>query len=103
MILERRRANNTWLIFKECLPQAQDWSIIMSSKSGKGDRMPPRISKELLIKLKHKYINRQELRDQCGVRSKEGLLLIRRIRLGNTETNKVNRSSLALMGCTHKC
>lgn len=78
MILERRRTNNTWLIFKECLPQAQDWSIIMSSKSDKGDRMPPRISKELLIKLKHKYINRQELRDRCGVRSKECLLLIKK-------------------------
>lgn len=49
-----RRANSTWLIFRDCLLQAQDWSVPMSRKSGKGDRMPPRIIKELLIKLKHK-------------------------------------------------
>ena len=56
MVLERRgEKEKKWLISKDYLLQAQEWSICMCRrKSSKGGRKPVRMNKELWTKLKHK-------------------------------------------------
>ncbi|GAB0199980.1 mitochondrial enolase superfamily member 1 [Grus japonensis] len=52
--LEGRRAQDSWLIFKGHLLQAQERCIPTKRKSGKNSRRPARMNKELLGKVKHK-------------------------------------------------
>ena len=52
--LEGRGAQESWLIFKDHLLQAQESPIPMRRKSGKNARRPAWMNKELLAKLKHK-------------------------------------------------
>jgi len=53
-VLEGKGAQESWLTFKHCFFEAQDWCIIESKKSCKGGRKPARMSKELAEKLKWK-------------------------------------------------
>ncbi|GAB0209929.1 mitochondrial enolase superfamily member 1 [Grus japonensis] len=52
--LEGRGAQDSWLIFKGHLLQAQERCIPTKRKSGKNTKRPPWMNKELLDKLKHK-------------------------------------------------
>ncbi|GAB0208302.1 hypothetical protein GRJ2_003295900 [Grus japonensis] len=52
--LEGRGAQDSWLIFKGHLLQAQEGCIPTKRKSGKNTKRPPWMNKELLGKLKHK-------------------------------------------------
>ena len=52
--LEERGGQESWLIFKDYLLQAQESSIPMNKKSGKNAKRPAWMNKELLAKLKHK-------------------------------------------------
>ncbi|KFP96141.1 hypothetical protein N329_05204, partial [Haliaeetus albicilla] len=52
--LEGRGAQESWLIFKDHLLQAQERCIPTKRKSGKNARRPAWINKVLLVKLKHK-------------------------------------------------
>ncbi|KAM9591177.1 uncharacterized protein ACIBXB_006074 isoform 2-T3 [Morphnus guianensis] len=52
--LEGRGAQESWLIFKDHLLQAQERCIPTKRKSGKNARRPAWMKKELLDKLKHK-------------------------------------------------
>ncbi|GAB0184642.1 mitochondrial enolase superfamily member 1 [Grus japonensis] len=52
--LEGRGAQESWLIFKDHLLQAQERCITMKRQSGKTTRKPAWMNKELLDKLKHK-------------------------------------------------
>ncbi|KFW09032.1 hypothetical protein N327_00801, partial [Fulmarus glacialis] len=52
--LEGRGAQESWLIFKDHLLQAQEQCIPTKRKSGKNARRPTWMNKELLDKLKHK-------------------------------------------------
>ena len=52
--LEGRGAQESWLIFKDHLLQAQERCIPTKRKSGKNTRRPAWMNKELLDKLKHK-------------------------------------------------
>ena len=52
--LEGRGAQESWLIFKDHLLQAQERCIPTKRKSGKNARRPAWMNKELLDKLKHK-------------------------------------------------
>ena len=52
--LEGRRAQGSWLIFKNYLLQAQERCVPTKRKSGKNARRPAWRNKELLDKLKHK-------------------------------------------------
>ncbi|GAB0199978.1 hypothetical protein GRJ2_002463200 [Grus japonensis] len=52
--LEGRRAQDSWLIFKGHLLQAQERCIPTKRKSGKNSRRPAWMNKELLGKVKHK-------------------------------------------------
>ena len=54
MVLERRRVQESWLVFKDYLFQSQEWSIPISRKSNKGGRRPTPKTKMLLTKLKCK-------------------------------------------------
>lgn len=53
-VLETREVHESWMIFKDQLLQAQEWSILMSSKWSRGDWRCLQMNKQLLIKLKHK-------------------------------------------------
>ncbi|GAB0180076.1 hypothetical protein GRJ2_000472900 [Grus japonensis] len=52
--LEGRGAQESWLLFKDHLLQAQEGCIPTKKKSGKNTQRPPWMNKELLDKLKHK-------------------------------------------------
>ncbi|GAB0199210.1 hypothetical protein GRJ2_002386400 [Grus japonensis] len=52
--LEGRGAQDSWLVFKDYLFQAEEQCIPTKRKSGKNTRRPPWMNKELLDKLKHK-------------------------------------------------
>ncbi|GAB0175618.1 hypothetical protein GRJ2_000027000 [Grus japonensis] len=52
--LEGREAQESWLVFKGHLLQAQEQCIPTKRKSGKNTRRPARMNKELLDKLRHK-------------------------------------------------
>ncbi|GAB0207196.1 hypothetical protein GRJ2_003185200 [Grus japonensis] len=52
--LEGRGAQDSWLIFKGHLLQAQERCIPTKRKSGKNTKRPPWMNKELLGKVKHK-------------------------------------------------
>ncbi|GAB0204363.1 hypothetical protein GRJ2_002901900 [Grus japonensis] len=52
--LEGRGAQDSWLVFKDHLPQAQERCIPTKRESGKNTKRPPWVNKELLGKLKHK-------------------------------------------------
>ncbi|GAB0189924.1 protein inscuteable [Grus japonensis] len=52
--LEGRGAQESWLVFKDHLLQAQEQCISAKRKSGKNTKRPPWMNKELLDKLKHK-------------------------------------------------
>ena len=52
--LEGRGAQESWLIFKDHLLQAQVWCIPTKRKPDKNARRPAWMNKELLDKLKHK-------------------------------------------------
>ncbi|KFO10373.1 hypothetical protein N312_10965, partial [Balearica regulorum gibbericeps] len=52
--LEGRGAQESWLVFKDYLPQAQEQCIPTKRKSGKNARRPAWVNKEFLGKLKHK-------------------------------------------------
>ncbi|GAB0181438.1 hypothetical protein GRJ2_000609100 [Grus japonensis] len=52
--LEGRGAQESWLVFKDHLLQAQEQCIPAKRKSGKNTRRPPWMNKVLLDKLKHK-------------------------------------------------
>ncbi|GAB0181454.1 hypothetical protein GRJ2_000610700 [Grus japonensis] len=52
--LEGRGAQESWLVFKDHLLQAQEQCIPAKRKSGKNTRRPAWINKELLDKLQHK-------------------------------------------------
>ncbi|GAB0177047.1 mitochondrial enolase superfamily member 1 [Grus japonensis] len=52
--LEGRGAQDSWLIFKHHLLQAQEQCIPTKRKSGKNTKRPPRMNKELLGKVKQK-------------------------------------------------
>ncbi|KFW61557.1 hypothetical protein AS28_01374, partial [Pygoscelis adeliae] len=52
--LEGRGAQESWVIFKDHLLQAQERCIPTKTKSGKNTRRPAWINKELLHKLQHK-------------------------------------------------
>jgi len=54
MSLERRVVKESWLIFKDHLLPAPEWSTPMSRISSKGSRRPAWTNKELLTKLKWK-------------------------------------------------
>ncbi|KFV04324.1 hypothetical protein N340_00281, partial [Tauraco erythrolophus] len=59
--LEGRGAQESWLIFKDHLLQAQEWCIPTKRKSGRNTSRPAWMNKELLDKLKHK---REAYREQ---------------------------------------
>ncbi|KFV09049.1 hypothetical protein N340_00462, partial [Tauraco erythrolophus] len=52
--LEGTGAQESWLIFKDHLLQAQEWCIRTKRKSGRNTRRPAWMNKELLNKLRHK-------------------------------------------------
>ncbi|KFV16061.1 hypothetical protein N340_10026, partial [Tauraco erythrolophus] len=52
--LEGRGAQESWLIFKDHLLQAQEWCIPTKRKSGRNTRRPAWMNKELLDQLGHK-------------------------------------------------
>jgi len=52
--LERRGAQESWLIFKDHLLQAQEWCIPTKRKLGKNTGKPAWMNRELLDNLKHK-------------------------------------------------
>ncbi|KFV12289.1 hypothetical protein N340_06444, partial [Tauraco erythrolophus] len=52
--LEGRGAQESWLIFKDHLLQAQEWCIPTKRKSGRNTRRPTWMNKELLDQLGHK-------------------------------------------------
>ncbi|KFV19911.1 hypothetical protein N340_04997, partial [Tauraco erythrolophus] len=52
--LEGRGAQESWLIFKDHLLQAQEWCIPTKRKSGRNTRKPAWMNKEFLNKVKHK-------------------------------------------------
>lgn len=52
MALKGKGVWESWLLYRNYLLQAQEWSILMSRKSSKGGRSPAWIRKELLIKLR---------------------------------------------------
>ncbi|KFV08322.1 hypothetical protein N340_11415, partial [Tauraco erythrolophus] len=49
-----RGAQESWLIFKDHLLQAQEWCIPTKRKSGRNNRRPARMNKLLLDQLRHK-------------------------------------------------
>jgi len=53
-VLEGRGAQESWLMLKDHLLQAQEQCIPTKGKSGKSARRPAWMNKELLDKLKHK-------------------------------------------------
>ena len=53
-VLEEREVQESWLIFKNHLFQAQEQSVPKSRKSRKNARRPAWMNKEFLAKLKHK-------------------------------------------------
>ncbi|KFV04577.1 hypothetical protein N340_07601, partial [Tauraco erythrolophus] len=53
-VLEGREAQESWLIFKDHLLQAQEWCIPTKRKSGRNTRRPAWMNKELLDQLRHK-------------------------------------------------
>jgi len=54
LALEGRRAQESWLVFKDHLLQAQECSIPMNMESSKNTKRPVWMNKELPAKLKHK-------------------------------------------------
>jgi len=52
--LKRRVIQQSWVIFKVHLLQAQEWSILMSPKSSTDNRRPAWINKENLNKPRNK-------------------------------------------------
>jgi len=52
--LEGRRAQKSWLVFKDHLLQAQERCVPTKRKSGKNTRRPASMNKELLDKVKYK-------------------------------------------------
>lgn len=43
-----REVQDSWLFFRDYLPQAQEWSILTSKKSNKGGKMPAWVNRVLL-------------------------------------------------------
>ena len=50
---EKGEIQESWLIFKDHLLQAQEWSILIIKKQSKGVRRPAWMNMELLTELKH--------------------------------------------------
>ncbi|TRZ06600.1 hypothetical protein HGM15179_020506 [Zosterops borbonicus] len=65
--LEGRRAQESWLIFKDCLLQAEEQCIPMKRESSKNAMRPAWINKELLDKLKCKKKVYRELKQGQGI------------------------------------
>ncbi|GAB0209472.1 hypothetical protein GRJ2_003414300 [Grus japonensis] len=64
--LEGRGAQDSWLIFKDHLLQAQEQFIPTKRKSGKKAQRPACMNKELLDKLKHKKGSLQRVEARAG-------------------------------------
>jgi len=54
--LRDKEAEKSWEIFKDFFLQAQEFSVTMWKKSGKGGRRTSWLKQNLLIKLKQEYI-----------------------------------------------
>lgn len=54
IVLERREIQETWIIFKNDLLQAQQCSIVIFRQTSKGGRKPEWMNKDLLTKLDYK-------------------------------------------------
>lgn len=54
MVLEIRRVQERWMIFRDRLLQAQEQSLSLCRQSSKDDKRPAWISKQVLTKFKHK-------------------------------------------------
>lgn len=65
MILEGREIQESWLIFRNNLLQAQDLVTLTNEKSSKGSRRPVWMKKEPLTKLRHES-EEQEKEPQRG-------------------------------------
>ncbi|KAK4831507.1 hypothetical protein QYF61_018091 [Mycteria americana] len=64
--LDGRGAQESWLIFKDHLLQAQERCIPRKRKSGKNARRPAWVNKELLDKLKHKKEASEVFMGKCS-------------------------------------
>ena len=53
IVLERRGAWESWLIFRDYLLQTQAWSVLARRQSSRGGRRPAGMNKMFLTRLKH--------------------------------------------------
>lgn len=83
--MERRGILEIWLILK-CHLQAQERSIPPVRKSGKNDKWPAQMSREVWAKLKHKYTESRS-RDKYPGKNIETLFEHAGVRLGKTKPN----------------